>query len=82
MGNPGDSNRFLTLHPGRYDKFRQWHSIPGAVLTFKIKRFPPPGVGNNRDSDTKDANEGGDIDRKKIKMSESPGFASKGSGCW
>ncbi len=27
-------------------------SNPGAVLTFKIKRFPP-GVGNRGDSDTK-----------------------------
>ncbi len=45
----------LTSHP-RY-------SDPGAVLTFKIKRFPPPRVGNRRDSDTKGVDEGVNFDR-------------------
>ncbi len=50
----------------------QWCSDPGAVLTFNIKRFLPPRVGN---SDTKGANEGGEFDRSNFQMSESPGFA-------
>ncbi len=51
----------------------QWCSDPGAVLTFKIKRFPPPGVGNTGDSDTTCANEGGDFDSRNFQMSESSG---------
>ncbi len=45
---------------------------PGAVLPFKIKRFPPPGVGNRGDTDTNGANGGGDFDRRNGQMSESP----------
>ncbi len=29
-----------------------------------LNRFPPPVVGNRGDSDTKGANDGGDIDRR------------------
>ncbi len=42
-----------------------------AVLTFKLKRFPPPRVGNIGDSDTKGDNEGGYVDRRNFQMSES-----------
>ncbi len=37
----------------------------GLVLTFKIKRFPPPVVGNGGDSDTKGENEGR-LSQKKV----------------
>ncbi len=40
-----------------------------GVLTFKIKRFSLPGVGNRGESDTKGANEGGDFDRRNVQMS-------------
>ncbi len=52
-----------------------WWSDTEAVLTFKIKRFPLPGVGNRGDSDTKGANEGGDSVRRNFQMSESPGLS-------
>ncbi len=55
-----------------------WCSDQGTVLTFKIKRFPPPGVGNGWDSDTKSANKGGDFDRRNCQMLESPGSANEG----
>ncbi len=44
-------------------------SDSGAVLTFEIKRFPPPGVGNRGYSDIKDANVGGHRDRRNVQMS-------------
>ncbi len=50
------------------------------ILTFKIKRFLAPGVGNRRDSDTKWANGGGNFDRRNGQMSESPGSACVGGG--
>ncbi len=55
-GNPGDSD----IPPRDNDNGVQTQ----AVLTFEIKRFPPLVVGNRGDSDTKDANKGGDFDRR------------------
>ncbi len=50
MGNPVDSDSFLTSHPGDDVNSVQ---TQGPFLTFKIKRFPPPGVRNKEDSGTK-----------------------------
>ncbi len=61
-GNPGDSDSFLTSHQGGYDHGVQPQGQ--AVLTFKIKIFPPPGVGNKGDSNTRGTNEAGDFDRR------------------
>ncbi len=60
----------------------QWCSDPGAFLRFKIKWFPPPGVGNRVDSDTKGANEGGDFDRGNFQMSESLSWVRRGEPQW
>ncbi len=56
----------------------QWCSDPGALLTFKIKKFSPLGVGNKEDSDTKGADESVDFERRNVQMSESPRCAQKG----
>ncbi len=59
--------------------YRSPESNPGAVLTFKIKRFQTPRVGNRGDSDTKGANESGDFDKRNFQMSESPGSFCSGA---
>ncbi len=69
---PGDSDSFPTSHPmGGYD--------PWAVLTFKINKFPPHGVENRGDSDTKGTHEGGDFDRRNVHICQNPhGLLGKG----
>ncbi len=70
VGNPGDTDSFLTSHPGGYDNDVQ---TQGQIWHFKIKRFALPLVGNRGDSDTKGTNEGGDFIKRNFQMSESPG---------
>ncbi len=72
MGNPGDSDI-----PPR--SLWQWCSDPGTDLTFKIKRFPPPAVGNRRDSDTKCANRVGTL-REEIFKCLNPLSLAHGGG--
>ncbi len=73
MSNPGDSDNFRLSNPAGYD----WCSDPGAVLTFKMKRFLPPMVGNRGDSDTKGENDRGYFD-KKFSNVRIPWFCSGG----
>ncbi len=81
QGAPQETQGILTAfwHPsqGGYENIVQARG-GGAVLTFKIKRFPPAGVGNRGDSDTKGENEGGDFDRWNLLISESLGSARGG----
>ncbi len=51
---------------------------PRGSSVISNKRFPPPGVGNIRDSE-KGANDGGDFDRRNFQMSESPRSACVGT---
>ncbi len=70
MGNPEHSD----ISPRR---LWQKCSDPEAVLTFTIKRFPPPGVANAWKSDTKVQVRVGSL-TKKNQMSDSPGSAYRG----
>ncbi len=74
-GGVSAAHGFWQLSDNSRKWFLQWCSDLGAVLTFKINRFPPSWVGNRGDSDTKGANEGGDFHRRNVQMSESPGSA-------
>ncbi len=49
-----------------------------AILTFKIKRYPLPGVGNRGDSIPKSTNGGGDVDKNYFLMSDYPVSAHRG----
>ncbi len=56
-----------------------WCSDKEAVLTFKIKRLPSPGVGNRGDSDTKGVSLSENVDRRHFQMSECHGSARGGT---
>ncbi len=75
MGNPGDSDSFLIYCTGGYDNGVQ---TQGQFGHLKL-RFPPPGVGNRGDSDTKGANECGEFSEEIFKCQNPLGLPIRGT---